>query len=266
MNNETKASALISAADADSPPVDDRPLLNIAFETRFEVGPTGRMERENYPDLSPAPLMFMAGCSTGALVRFSPDVDEAAIAEIDSLAASEPFLQERASTPVHLARYLDLLSRAGRVKASAGLTFHLPHNVRIERDPYLIFSDTPEGSALQDALTQNGMPPALVEMGFRGVEDLWEPWCLALEGGEVASLAFAARLGVRGAELGLATSPPFRGRGLAAAATAGWTLHPALADRTLFYSTSRDNLASQRVVAKLGLRLIGSTMEIARDA
>jgi hypothetical protein len=266
MNNETKGPVLTSAAAAGHSPLDDRYLLNIAFESRFKVAPSGRMVSENHPDLSPAPLMFMAGCKTGALVGFGSEVDEAAMAEIEALAASEPFLQEPDSTPVHLARYLDILSATGGVVASAGLTFHLPHKARVERDVRLVFSGTPEGGELQDALLRDGMPPALIEMGFRGLEDLWEPWCLSLEGGEVVSLAFAARLGARGAELGLATSPPFRGRGFAAAATAGWTSHPALADRTLFYSTARSNLASQRVVAKLGLRLIGSTMEIARDA
>src|SRR5690606_28612580 len=121
-----------------------------------------------------------------------------------------------------------------------------------------------EGARLEETLIRDGMQPDLVEMGFRQVSDLWAPWCLALQDGQIASLAFAARLGGGGAELGLATLPAFRGRGLAAAATAGWSALPALAGRTLFYSTAASNLASQRVVAKLGLKFIGPTMSISR--
>jgi RimJ/RimL family protein N-acetyltransferase len=266
MTNETKTTAPVRAGVTAHLPADDWALLNIALEARFKVGADGRIKSENYPDLSPAPLMFMAGYEAGNLVRLSPDVDEATAAKIEALAASEPPLQALDSAPLHLPRYLDLLCRTAAVRPSAGLTFHLPHNVRSDREPHLVFSGMPDGRRLQDSLARDGMPPALIEMGFRSVEDLWEPWCLALDDGEVASLAFAARLGHRGAELGLATSPLFRGRGLAAAATAGWTSHPALADHVLFYSTAKTNLASQRVVAKLGLRLIGATMEITRDA
>lgn len=266
MNNETKTTAPVRAVEIAHLPADDWALLNIALEARFKAGADGRLQSENYPDLSPAPLMFMAGCEAGNLVRFSPDVDEATAAEIEALAASEPPLGALDSTPLHLQRYLDLLVRLGAVKPSAGLTFHLPHDARSDRKSHLVLSGSPEGGLLQDDLTRNGMPPALIEMGFRSVEDLWEPWCLAVDEGEIASLAFAARLGHRGAELGLATSPLFRGRGLAAAATAGWTSHPALADHALFYSTAKTNLTSQRVAAKLGLRLLGATMEISRNA
>lgn len=264
MTYEIKATAPSRAAATNL--LDDWALLNIEMRSRFILGPDGRLMNENDPDRSPAPLMFMAGCQAGNLVSFSREVDEATRAEITDLALSEPPLAERESTPRHLQRYIERLSRNGGASVSPGLSFHLPHGVQIDGDARLVFSDTPEGAQLLEDIATRGMPPALVEIGFHGVEDLWAPWCLALQDGEVASLAFAARLGSEGAELGLATSPPFRGRGLAAAATAGWTRHPDLAGRTLFYSTARTNLASQRVVAKLGLRFIGATMGISREA
>ncbi|WP_312367172.1 GNAT family N-acetyltransferase [Ensifer sp.] len=80
--------------------------------------------------------------------------------------------------------------------------------------------------------------------------------------GEVASLAFAARLADNGAELGLVTTKAFRGQGFAAAATAGWTRLPTLRSRTLFYSTDRDNISSQRVAERLGLHLRGASLRI----
>ena len=83
-----------------------------------------------------------------------------------------------------------------------------------------------------------------------------------LAGDEIASLAFAAGVGPASAEVGLYTFPAFRGRGLGAAATAAWTSHPALAGKTLFYGTDRENVSSQRVVERLGLPVLGTSLSI----
>lgn len=239
-------------------------LINIEFETRFTLTPAGRIEREADPDRSPGPLMFLAGCDGGALIRFGHELDDDLVAELKALSAEEPPLSRPGQVPIHLERYLDLLRPFGPLQNHPGLSFHLPHQSQAQVSAQLIASGTVEGDHLQATLTREGMPPALVEMGFRDAKDLWAPWCLALQDGEIASLAFAARLGGGGAELGLATLPAFRGLGLAAAATAGWSALPSLADRTLFYSTATSNLASQRVVAKLGLKFIGPTLGISR--
>ena len=262
MTNKIKSGTLSRVTATDLP--SDLDLLALEARSRFVIDGDGRMLNENDPDLSPAPLMFMAGCDMGNLVHLNREVSDAAQDAILALVSDEPALTS-ASMPRHLDRYLALLSGGARMRVGAGLSFHLPHDVYLDGDVDLVLSGTPEGTRLEAELAERGMPPALVEMGFRSGEDLWAPWCLALRDGEVASLAFAARLGVEGAELGLATSPPFRGRGLAAAATAGWARHPDLACRTLFYSTASTNLASQRVVAKLELRLIGATLDISRE-
>ncbi|HUY39709.1 MAG TPA: GNAT family N-acetyltransferase, partial [Candidatus Binataceae bacterium] len=97
---------------------------------------------------------------------------------------------------------------------------------------------------------------------FKGVGDFWEPWCVAVEREEIAAIAFAARLGDSGAEIGVYTFPNFRARGFAAAVTASWSLMPQLDGRALFYSTARSNRSSQRVAARLGLRMIGASVSI----
>lgn len=239
-------------------------LINTELRARFSLTPEGRIEREAAPDGSPGPLMFLAGCDSGNLVQFGHELPCEVVDTLNALAVTEPPLSTRGGIPVHLERYLELLGPLGAVEAHPGFSFHLPHRSPAGAAATLVSSGTVEGARLEADLTRDGMPPDLVEMGFRDVSDLWAPWCLALQDGRVASLAFAARLGEGGAELGLATPPAFRGRGLAAAATAGWSALPALADRTLFYSTATSNLASQRVVAKLGLRFIGPTWDISR--
>lgn len=259
-NNPSQAAPTGAAA----PALSAWSLINTELGTRFSLTPTGRIEREADPDGSPGPLMYLAGHERGVLVQFGHELRDDLVAALTALAATEPPFSTPVGAPAHLERYLDLLGSEGPVEAHPGLSFHLPHQTPSPVTAPLVASGTVEGARLEEALIRDGMPPDLVEMGFREVSDLWAPWCLALQDGQIASLAFAARLGPDGAELGLATLPAFRGQGLAAAATAGWSALPALADRTLFYSTATSNLASQRVVAKLGLKFIGPTLDISR--
>lgn len=237
-------------------------LINLELKTRFDIAADGRIEREAAPDGGPGPLMFLAGCDKGVAVRFGREVSDDLVAELSDLAADEPPLPDPDGAPRHLDRYLALLG-AGSA-AHPGLAFHLPQGTTVPGGGEMILSGTPEAARLEERFVREGVPPALVAMKIREAADLWPPYCLVLQDGEIASMAFASRLGVQGVELGLETLPPFRGRGLAALAVAGWSGHPALKDRTLFYSTARSNLASQRVVAKLGLRFLGPTWEISQ--
>jgi predicted GNAT family acetyltransferase len=77
---------------------------------------------------------------------------------------------------------------------------------------------------------------------------------------EIAAIAFAARVGDQGSEIGVYAFPKFRTRGFASAVTASWSSLASLNGRTLFYSTSRSNRSSQRVAARLGLRMIGASV------
>jgi len=261
MPNYTSQAAPMGAA---SPALSAWILINTELRTRFTLAPNGRIEREADPDGSPGPLMFMAGCDRGNVFRCGHDLSDALVAELQALAADEAPLSKPGAVPIHLEKYLRLLGSLGPLQPHQGLSFHLPQRFPAPNSATLVASGTVEGDKLVATLTRHGMSPDLVETGFRDVSDLWAPWCLALQDGQIASLAFAARLGPDGAELGLATLPAFRGQGLAAAATAGWSALPALADRTLFYSTATSNLASQRVVAKLGLKFIGPSFGISR--
>ena len=143
-----------------------------------------------------------------------------------------------------------------------GPIHRLPHNTDWRSDAAIVAQGTPKGDALVARLAKDGMPPSLVEAGFNDLSDFWEPWCVALSGGEIASIAFAARLGPRAADIGVHTMRGFRGRGFAAAATAAWSALPILRERTLFYSTHRDNLSSRRVIARLGLPFLGESMRL----
>jgi hypothetical protein len=237
--------------------------LNIDYRTLFRLRADGRIARENDPDCSPGPRFWLGGCAEGNIFGVRADMPDDVTAELESLAAAEPPFAHPA-TPRYLERYLAVLARHHPVAHhNLGLIYELPHSLSCMRPAHLIGSDTDEGRDLMLALSTGGMPESLCELGFRNVADFWPPWCVAIVDGEIASIAFSARLSEVGAELGVATAKALRGRGLAAAATAVWSRLPSLQTHTLFYSTDRGNISSQRVTTRLGLLLRGASLRIA---
>lgn len=89
------------------------------------------------------------------------------------------------------------------------------------------------------------------------------PWAMAVVDGTVVSICHTPlAMTERAAECGVWTLPEARGRGYAAAVTAAWAdvLRPS--GRHLFYGTDAQNVSSQRVAARLRLRLLGWTWNL----
>jgi len=241
----------------------DAELLAIDYQTLFVTTASGRIERENDPDRSPGPRFWLAGCASGNVAGVGSNVADDVAAQLMTLAVAEPPFVGRDDDPKHLHRYIDLLSGGDSVpRTSRGLIYQLPHRLEYSHHAALVDSESEEGKHLLESFSANGMPGNLKDQGFSDASDLWAPWCIALHDGEVASIAFAARLSEIGAELGVATAHLHRGRGYAAAATAGWSALQSLRSRALFYSTDRTNVSSQKVVARLGLRFLGASLRL----
>ena len=239
-------------------------LIEIEVATLFVLTDSGRILRGNDPERSADPRLYLGGSKSGNIVRFRHDVGEETARAIEALVAHEPPLGEPDSTPLHLDDYVDLLAAESPVeRQSAGLTYCVPDRLGYEHDVTLVGSDTPEGDRfLADLAPNDTMPRTLVELGFEAPADIWAPWCIALHRGEVASIGMTARIGPKGAEVGVITVPALRGRGFATAVTAGWASLPSLRGRALFYSTERTNVSSQHVAERLGLRFIGASFQI----
>ncbi|HLZ83307.1 MAG TPA: GNAT family N-acetyltransferase [Caulobacteraceae bacterium] len=238
-------------------------LLAVDLDVLFVTSPSGRIVRVNSPDGEAGPRLVLAGCCSGNLLRLRGDVGDAAARDIAALVADEPPWRDAAEAPPCLPGLIRLLSREARVThVSRGIPYVLPNGLHWETPATTIAGDEAEGRDLLGRLAREGASTALAEAGFRSVADFWAPWCAALQGGEIAAIAFAARLGPRAAEVGVYTLSGFRGRGLAAAVTARWSSLAALAGRRLFYSTQITNRASQRVAGRLGLRTLGATLAV----
>ncbi len=241
----------------------DAALLAIHVAQLYTLTEAGRIAPEHGPDRAPGPRLYLGGCDSGNVARIGHEVGDETARAIEALVAGEPPLRDPDSTPLHLDEYVDLLAVEAPVEQqSSGLVYRLPNDLGYEHDVALVSSDTPEGDRLLAGIAVEGMPQAMVEVGFLSLDHFWPPWCVALHEGEIASIAFGVRTGPVGAEVGLTTMPAFRGRGFGAVATAGWTSHPSLRGLALFYATDRANRSSQHVAERLGLRFIGASLRL----
>ena len=240
---------------------DDLRLLKVDIDTMFVMSASGRIERENDPDRSSGPRVFFVGCPFGNLIRVRYNLDDVGM-RILEVAAEEPPWRDPDAMPACAEKIVELLSDGQAAAVSTALVYQLPNHLRYEHPAEIVRGDSDEGCQMLARLAERGMPDYMQAAGFKGAGDFWEPWCVAMDNGEIASMAFAARLGVSGAELGVYTFPKYRSRGLAAAVTAAWSSMRSLNQRALFYSTSKSNRSSQRVTARLGLRLIGTSVRI----
>jgi hypothetical protein len=239
-------------------------LLDIEYRTLFVVTENGKIERENDPDHSPGPRFWLARCRSGNVFGVHVDVSDDIVIEIASLAASEPPFIDSTGPPKYADRYVELLAQHDPVppRKTYGLIYRMPNSFHYGSRALLVGSDSDEGRRLREALLAKGIPECWVELGFNNVTDLWPPWCAAIIDGKIASIAFTARLSQVGAEIGVATAKAFRGQGFASAAASGWSRLPTLCSRALFYSTDQANISSQRVAARLGLRLLGASLRL----
>ena len=236
-----------------------RALLALQAATRFRLTPARRIQCENDPELSPAPVLYMSGCEEGWIGYVREDVDDTAARAFDELILREPPVRAPGASPRFAEAYREIVGASEPLTTrNHGPIHRLPRGTHWPGAANIVCHGTPEGNALQARIVRDGMPREMIEAGFTDLSHFWEPWCVALAGDGIAAIAFAARKSLLAADVGVYTIEAHRGRGLAAAVTATWsTLLPR--QPALFYSTTRDNDASRRVITKLGLPFVGES-------
>ncbi len=231
--------------------MDDVALLATQMRGLFRWDEGGRIAGVNSPDGDSGPAVYLAGNADGVVHAVRSDVAAGVAGTIDEVCGRARGWDEGLVQAVR-----------GLVGGGAGeerhLVWELASGVRAAApgEAVLVVSGTEAGDALTERLARE-VPEEVRAAGFLGPGDFWEPWVVALPGGEIAATAFAARIADGSAEVGVYTFAGFRGRGFAAAVTAAWAAHPELADRALFYSALDTNVSSHRVAERLGLRRIG---------
>lgn len=238
-----------------------RALLALQAATLFEISPQRRLVRALDPERSPAPRFYASGGEDGWIGYVRGDVDAAAAKEVDRLIALEPPVTAAGATPRFAQDYCDLVGGETLTPHNYGPVHRLPRGTLWPGDATIVRQNSEAGDALVERIRLHGMPPGLFDAGFVDLSHFWAPWCVAMVQDEIAAIAFCVRDGTFAREIGVYTVSDFRGRGYAAMVTSAWsTMHPR--HPVLFYSTHRDNLSSQRVIARLGLPFLGESMRL----
>ena len=240
--------------------------LVLSASGRIEGGsptPSGPRRDSTATERPIGPRLYLAGCAAGNVVHIRHDVNEETAARVLALAKAAPPWRDPDAPPDCLSDIVERLGRDGPVEVNGPeIVFRLPSDIKLDHAATLVQSDTADGERLLARLAQEGLPKSLVHAGFLSLGDFWWPWCVAMQGHDIAAMAFTPRLGDTGAEIGVFTFPAYRSRGFAAAVTAGWSSLASLQGRDLIYSTRLANRSSRRVAERLGLRPIGARVRI----
>lgn len=182
-------------------------------------------------------------------------------AALASVFAEAPRSPDPRQPPPGLALCRPLLEGGAPLRCQGEPRYLFPDDVRFASDAHLVRSGEPERETLRAANPGNWHPVEWDEL----LDGQLGPWAMAVEGALVTSICHTpGPLEGRGAECGVWTRPGFRGRGLGAAVTAAWAGLLRAPGRYLFYSTNAENLSSQRLTQRLGLRPLGWTWRLSR--
>jgi hypothetical protein len=201
---------------------------------------------EPWPVKPPAPRFFLGRSMAGAhICRLRYDIPGALAAEIAALCDSEPPIQDVAK-PLHLEAYMRLFHAQ---QFSMALCFLIPETAIPSMQ---VVGITPENAGL----LHGGFEWLIEELAYA------QPCVAVVAEGRAVSVCRSVRITSRAHEAGLETLAPFRGKGYAAQATAGWAMAVRAAGCIPLYSTSAENLSSQSVATRLGLELYGVSFSI----
>lgn len=221
-----------------------RGLLEARVGALYRTDGDGRLLGSNEWDSRPAPRFHLMRTAAGPILRGRADLPADLLQRLQDLSLREPPDQAFTQLPALHDQYLAALAeRAPVEKVWAGPAYVLP----------------PETPGLDVVNIDEGARERLVGRFDDWLEDVGHrrPFVAVIAEGAAAAICASVRISPTVHCAGVETHPDFRRRGYALAAVAGWARAVRACGATPFYSTSWDNLASQRVAQRLGGQLVG---------
>ena len=218
-------------------------LMKIQVEALFTQDQNGYLQRINEPtgDAEQAPRFFFGYTNAGSICRFRHDLPDNVVAHLKEVAATEPIPMNSEKIPKNHRQFENILqSHAPIERVWIGPAYRFPEHI------------TPPTNAARLSSENAGfLKKDFAEM----VSELnsWQPYLAIIEDSQAVSICRSVRVSSRAHEAGVDTPVGYRRRGYATSVVAAWALTVCALNRVPLYSTSWDNLASQRVARRLGL-------------
>jgi hypothetical protein len=195
-----------------------------------------------------APRFFLGRTTQGNIWRFRHDLPETIREALTAVCIQEPLTDEK--QPLYEAEYLRILA------AQAPIT-------QVWRGPAYWFAKCTPNSLQAVPISE---PNAYL---LQGELQPWQPDVLACQpflavivGGQAAAVCASVRITDAAHEAGVETAVAQRQKGYAITAVSAWAKAVADLGALPLYSTSNENVASQRVAARLGLVKYGVDFHI----
>lgn len=226
--------------------MDDLALMGVRADTLFTYDARGRMVGTNEPDSRPAPRLFVGRTPAGHVVRFGQAVPNDVARQLTAVVERQPAVDALAVPSAMRAALREVLERHGPIgDEGGGPAYRFPE------------SFVQPGGAVEVTDATLDVVRETHPWLYRDLS-AWGPCFVVVRDGVAASICFSSRIGARTLEAGLFTLPEHRGRGYAVAVTAAWGAAVRASGRVPLYSTAWENLASQAVARRLGLRMFGA--------
>jgi len=231
---------------------DDARLMRLHIDALYTHDDRGRMLRVNEPSGGgPAPRFFLGRTSRGCEWRVRDDVPEDVVAELAAAVAAEAVGQVALAPPNTPTPYESILGRVAPIeRIGSGPAYVCPPQLPLDERAVRITRRNAD-------LLRERLPAWLGD-----VETSQPIFALVVDGNAV-SLCASVRITSVAHEAGVDTALAFRGRGYAPAVVSAWAKAVRETGAEPLYSTSWQNVASQAVARKLGLRLFGMDLHIA---
>lgn len=223
--------------------VSDRELMKIQVEVLFTQDENGCLQRinESMGDGKPAPRFFFGYTNEGSICRFRHDLPDNVIAQLKEVAAAEPMPVNSQKIPRNRRQFEDILqSHAPIARIWIGPAYRFPEHI------------TPPTNVVRLSRENVG----LLRGDFAEIAselNSSHPYLAIIEDSQAVSICQSVRLSSHAHEAGVDTLIGYRQRGYATSVVAAWALAVRALNRMPLYSTSWENIASQRVAQRLGL-------------
>ena len=206
----------------------------------------GRLRLVNEPDGAEAPRFFLGRTAAGNIWRFRFNLPEGLAEQLEAVCLEEPTAADLRQGPAHFNEYLSLLETHSPVqKFETGPAYVFPDSVaRPSREAVTVTREN------RDVLSA-GLEEWIPDVPHR------RPFLAILHEGRAVSVCCSVRITSEAHEAGVETLDAYRGRGYGADVVAQWAHEVRNMGRTPLYSTSWENVSSQRVAKRLGLRQYG---------